>query len=74
MILRHTEDKIIIYIKNDYLGERKKQLGKYRTTKENIKQHGIGLENIRECVKKYMGTLELMEEKEQFIAILYIPK
>lgn len=39
-----------------------------RTTKKDVKAHGIGLKNVRDTVKAYNGSLHLSVEDGQFIA------
>lgn len=74
LILRYTEDEIIICMKNDYAGALKKKNGKYVTIKKDVENHGIGMENIMESVEKYGGTLDFTEEQGEFVTIICIPK
>ena len=38
-----------------------------KTTKEDKTMHGWGLQNVRETVQKYGGTLKFKQEENQFI-------
>lgn len=70
MIVGYEKDVMMIHMKNDYSGERKKRNGKYVTTKSNMKNHGIGMENVRESVEKYSGTLDMREENGKFLTMI----
>lgn len=41
-----------------------------KTTKKDVRAHGIGLKNVRDVAKKYNGALHLSIEKAQFTAEL----
>ena len=43
-----------------------------KTTKKDIKAHGIGLRNVRDTAKKYNGSLHLSTENGKFIAELLL--
>ena len=43
-----------------------------KTTKKDVKAHGIGLRNVRDTAKKYNGSLHLSTGNEQFTAELLI--
>ncbi len=66
----YEDNVIMIHMKNDYAGKRKKKKESYLTTKSDMENHGMGLENIRECVEKYHGNLEMEEIGEEFITII----
>lgn len=44
----------------------------YRTTKENKRIHGIGLESVRAAVDKYHGTLVLEYDSRNFVAVVSV--
>ncbi|MDE7307553.1 MAG: GHKL domain-containing protein [Lachnospiraceae bacterium] len=66
----YKDNVMMIHMKNDYEGKRKKKNGKYLTTKEDMENHGIGMENVRECVEKYHGNLEMEELGEEFLTMI----
>lgn len=78
----NREINIDIYMANDYLLCFKtrntwdqmpsKQKGKYLTTKQNQKNHGLGIQIIEELAQQYGGFLEITEEREWFIATLIL--
>jgi len=45
-----------------------------KTTKEDKKHHGIGMESIREIVKQEEGTIDILEERQHFIIHILIPR
>ena len=70
----YEDNVIMIHMKNDYAGKRKKKKESYLTTKSDMENHGMGLENIRECLEKYHGNLEMEEIGEEFITIINMKK
>lgn len=63
----------MIKVVNSIGREPMKKNGKYYTSKSNKKQHGIGLESVKNSVNKYHGTLLLEHTDSQFMAIISIP-
>ena len=53
-------DKGILHlsIENSYSGPILRENGKFRTTRNSEKEHGIGLLNVQNVVEKYHGTIE----------------
>lgn len=66
------EDQMLLSVANTYLKEPMTDGSRYLTTKtEDQEEHGIGLENIKETVKKYHGTCVIQCDKKFFkVAIL----
>ena len=73
LVVGYEDDIMIIHMKNDYQGERRKKDGEYATTKSDTENHGIGIGNIRKCVEKYRGNLEMREENGKFLTTVIIP-
>lgn len=44
-----------------------------KTSKRDVKNHGFGLQSMKEIVKRYGGEMEINMQKEQFELFLYIP-
>lgn len=44
------------------------------TTKENKKEHGFGLKNVQEIVKKYSGEMKVEQQKDTFAVRLLFPR
>lgn len=61
LILKMVYDRrrIIITIKNNYANSVKYLNGEFITSKEDSQNHGYGLKNIREVVKKYNGHVDI---------------
>lgn len=67
-----VKNKFIFKIINTYNGEIDVQANKILTSKEHKAEHGIGLSNIKDTVKKYNGTFNYSYDKESFQATVYI--
>lgn len=59
-------NNMYVELKNPYKGERKKKGEDYYTTKENDKEHGIGLKIVRDIVEKHNGTLDIEDHDSYF--------
>lgn len=46
--------------------------GRFRTWKANAKSHGIGIENVRDVVNRYRGTMDISYDEESFRVIVLI--
>lgn len=73
LMIGYEDDIMMIRMKNDYQGKRRKKDGEYISTKSDIENHGIGIGNIRACVEKYHGKLEMREENGKFLTTVIIP-
>ena len=63
-----------IYIKviNSKSNRVEKRNGKFLTSKRDKKNHGIGLENVKEAVHKNHGDIEIKDSKNTFEVSLYM--
>lgn len=43
-----------------------------KTTKQDKKNHGLGLRSIREIVERYHGTMEIRTGERQFELFFYL--
>lgn len=57
---------IFLFIENSYNGFLKKQKDKYMTTKRDIYEHGIGLQNVKKIVEENNGEIKIVHDKEKF--------
>lgn len=57
---------LYIQMKNTHSGEFIDRNGSFNTTKQNKKDHGLGLKNVKHTVDKYRGTLNIEYDKEIF--------
>ncbi len=63
---RHTQTNIFAVIENTHTGNLVKEDGFFRTTKENTFEHGFGMSNVYECIKKNGGHLRIITTPEHF--------
>lgn len=68
LVAEVSEKKSVLYImvKNSYDGVCKKDGDHFLTLKQNDQNHGYGLKNVKRIVKKYHGTMEILEKKPWF--------
>ncbi|MBQ8260817.1 MAG: GHKL domain-containing protein [Lachnospiraceae bacterium] len=62
---RYNEDKLAVVIRNSCSNAEEK-IG-LKTTKEDKNYHGFGMENIKECVDKYDGYMDITIEDGMFV-------
>lgn len=69
------DDFFIIYTQNSFNGEIIIEQNKIRTTKRNKKQHGVGIESIKNIVESANGIalFDVNEEKNMFRFYIKIP-
>lgn len=46
--------------------------GKYKTGKKEGKDHGLGIENVKEVVKRYGGTVEISHTDGEFCVVILV--
>ena len=60
-------DTLLITISNPYTGTVKKNMkGEYLTSKVDKAHHGIGLQSVKNIVKKHNGVINIKDENEVF--------
>lgn len=70
IIIRYKTDMLFINIKNTFDGHVFYRKNKIVTSKKNSKNHGIGLNNIENILKKYNGIMDIdYNDNEFFIDI-----
>lgn len=70
--IRYDEDFIFIKMQNYFNGALAIQDGRIVIHKPDKKNHGYGLNNIRESVEKYHGFLDFQIDKDEFITMVSI--
>lgn len=66
--IKYDKGNLLIYTLNSYNGYLRKAMdGKLKTTKEDAKNHGIGLESISRTVDKYNGTVIPEHSDDKFV-------
>lgn len=70
-----NEHLLLVVLENSQQ-EQGKSLGEElpKTTKENKNEHGFGLGNVQEIVKKYSGEMKLEQQKDTFAVRLLLPR
>lgn len=48
-------------------------IGSGFTTKKNKELHGYGLENMERTIKKYDGTMDILQERNRFVLKIMVP-
>lgn len=70
---RCTETGYFSYeVKNSKVNEIQKEKGKYKSNKKEEKAHGFGIENVKEVVKRYQGTMEISYTEKEFIVVILV--
>ena len=57
---------LFIEIKNSYNQILKKRGNSYLSTKEEVGEHGIGLQNVSKVVSNYHGSMQISDENSIF--------
>lgn len=65
--IRYNEKKLFIVISNKYNGKVKKLGNRIISLKENKKEHGVGLANIKSVVQKYHGETDIRYDENWFL-------
>lgn len=74
MVIRYDKGRLIIDIKNQYNNTILYENGNIITTREDKKNHGIGLNNVKSAVERYQGLLNVEHSEEIFsvTALLFV--
>lgn len=59
-------------VKNSKKNEIHVEKGRYKTGKEDDKEHGMGILNVQEVVKRYHGTMEISYTETEFCVVILI--
>lgn len=71
---RYNDRNIIINIRNTYKNQGQFKDNYFVTTKRNREYHGFGLENVKECIERNDGLIDIEIEKEEFIETISIKR
>lgn len=73
--LTYSKGVMFIAIKNSFIGNIKNDSNnnKIFTTKQDLKNHGLGLQSVRYTIDKYCGTMEIETTDKMFVvkALMY---
>lgn len=72
VLIRYDRNCIFIKISNPYDGERLVKDGEYITTKNEEKNHGLGIRSVKKIVEKYDGSIFFSEEEGKFVVKLVL--
>ena len=67
------DDAIILSVKNTYENPLNMQNGEYQTTKSQDDEHGIGIRNIVNVIKRYGGSYVVKHNGLEFLFSIFIP-
>lgn len=67
-----SKDNIIIYIENTYQISQNHDRTNYSTYKSDTINHGFGLKNVKNTIKKYDGKLEIKSDKNIFSVYVFL--
>lgn len=68
----YTQEQIIVSIENDSVEKKMPKNGTFETSKKDKYNHGFGLENVKECVKRNEGELLIESEHNRFKVIVLL--
>ena len=77
LTIRYTQNENLLLVTLENSTKENQSLGEGElpeTTKEDKKNHGLGLGNVMEIVKKYSGEMEVKQEKYTFTVRLLFPR
>ena len=69
---RYTDSEIMLVVENDYIQELEQSNGAFFTTKEDKANHGFGLENVKECVRKNDGQITIDTDDHIFRVLVFV--
>jgi len=69
----YSKGSIFISVTNTYNGEIKEKNGTLLTSKDDEKNHGIGLKNIREAVSRNNGHMQINYDNKEFKINIILP-
>lgn len=70
--IKYDRGRFILQIENPFQGEIRKEEGQILTTKEDKGNHGLGIQSIKETLKKYNGSIKIETKENVFSAILLL--
>ena len=70
--LTNDENNITIYITNTYIPYNQQNNSIFTTSKSDTINHGFGLQNVENTIKKYNGKLELTTNDNTFSAYVFL--
>ncbi len=69
-VMKYDRGILVIKISNTYNGVIKQKGGELLSTKQNDKEHGIGLASVRKTIEKYDGDMRFEYTDKEFAVII----
>lgn len=66
LMVYYKKGILFIETKNSFTHDLIKKEGRYLTTKKDIEEHGIGLQNVKKVVNSYHGSMEVSNKSSIF--------
>lgn len=63
----------VLQVKNPRTGDLLREGGRFRTTKTDSSNHGLGLAGIESITEKYRGSMQIDLQNSDFELLLYLP-
>lgn len=66
LMAKVSGNNLYLEIENPYVGNLRKKGGNYLTTKENRKEHGLGLRIVENIVNRHSGEIRINDTDNNF--------
>lgn len=73
ILMDSNRGNFVLVIENSYEGNMCFDGNQYHSTKSLAISHGFGLENVKEVVDKYGGSLQIDHENSRFVVTIVLP-
>lgn len=71
--VKEYDNDLILNVKNPVIKKVDMIEGKLKTTKKDKDNHGFGLENIQDVIRKYKGRVQYQSEDDTFKVKIFLP-
>ena len=71
--IRQNHGAAFFQVENFYEGDLSMSDGLPQTTKDDVQNHGFGLQSIRAVVQRYGGTMDIEADDGRFLLTVLIP-
>lgn len=66
LIVRNMDNELFIQVQNDYVTQIKRSGERFVSTKEDRGNHGLGLQNVYDCVERNHGIIHITTDNQIF--------
>ncbi|MDD6195004.1 MAG: GHKL domain-containing protein [Lachnospiraceae bacterium] len=66
LVIRSLDDEVFVEVANDYATEVKRSGNCFISTKEDRANHGLGLQNVYDCVERNHGVIHITTDNRLF--------